>query len=80
MCNRPMGTGPLPHPTRMPPPCGSSYSDTPRLATWPRQNQLDRLLRNHIDEPVRSRERTLILRRHEAGGRKVLYYVEVKVA
>ena len=38
-----------------------------------------RRLRNHIDEPVKSRERTLMLRKEEARAGKVLYFVEVKV-
>jgi hypothetical protein len=37
-------------------------------------------LKNHMDEPVKSRERTLILRRREdLHAKKLSYYVEVKV-
>jgi hypothetical protein len=39
-----------------------------------------RRLRNHVDEPVKSRERTLILRKHEDPHTKTgTYFVEVKI-
>jgi hypothetical protein len=52
-------------------------STSPSHMATPRS--VGKRLRNHIDEPVRSRERTLILRKEEARAGKVLYFVEVKV-
>ncbi len=49
----------------------ASHMATPR--------SIGRRLRNHIDEPVRSRERTLILRKQEDRTGKLTYFVEVRV-
>ena len=75
-----ISTEPQARPTRTLPACANSYSRAAPLNQLANPKSIGRRLRNHVDEPVRSRGRTLVLRKQDDHHTKqAKYFVEVRV-